>query len=267
MTFVPGDWSDANAVGQLDIATHTGFLLAEDMAMKTYLEGLEVPEKDHTIDVGVWFRYPEGERRIKYPFITIDFLAVDPDPTRWTSQWHVPEDYCLYLDPITGEPTGKRGMYIPSTAAELPPKDDDTFGYHIDSPLMHTITYQIAVHCRSAIHDRYLTSRFMVDVLPPRPFYIPVDADMTYRRCDLLDMAQADTHETTESGSKRIFRKIYTVAIDAEIPISKIYALKKAQRIHVDIYADTPLREPADHPYNAPHEIAEPVTVLPEVEQ
>jgi hypothetical protein len=258
-------WNNDLAIGEIDLPAHTGFLLAEDEALKTYLSGLEVPDRETNIDVGVWFRWPEGERRIKYPFITIDFLAVDPDPIRWTSQWNVPDDYCIYLDPLTGLPTGKTGMYIPSTAPELPALTSDEFGYHIDPPLMHIISYQVAVHSRSALHDRYLASRFMVDVFPPRPFFIPVDADMTYRRCDLLDMTQADTQETTESGSKRIFRKIYTLAMDAEIPLTKIYELKKAQRLHIDIYADTALREPENHKYNDPHTIAEPVTVLPEV--
>jgi hypothetical protein len=126
---------------------------------------------------------------------------------------------------------------------------------------MHILTYQVSVHSRSALHDRYLTSRFKVDVLPPRPFFIPVDADMTWRRCEMTDFAQADTHETTESGNKRIFRKIYTLAMDAEIPLTKIYEIKSAQRVHIDIYADTDKREASDHAYNAQHLIAEPVTI------
>lgn len=257
-------WDDALAVGELDITTHSGFLLAEDDALKTYLSGMAVPGKaNEKTDVGVWFRYPEGERRITYPFIVIDFLSVDPDPSRWTSQWNVPEDYCLYLDPTTGLETGTTGMYVPSTAPALPEKTDETFGYHIDPPMMHILTYQVSVHSRSALHDRYLASRFMVDVFPPRPFYIPVDADMTLRRCEMVDFMQADTTETAESGNKRNFRKIYTLQMDAEIPLTKVYEIKKAALIHVDIYADTDLREAGNHAYNAPHHIAEDITVQP----
>jgi len=86
---VNGDWDYDLAVGEIDDPVgvkHTGFLLAEDEALKQYLTGLEAPDREHYVDVDVWYRYPEGERRIKYPFITIDFLAVDPDPSRWTSQ-------------------------------------------------------------------------------------------------------------------------------------------------------------------------------------
>ena len=30
------------------------------------------------IPVKVWYRYPEGERQIDYPFICIDFLSAEP---------------------------------------------------------------------------------------------------------------------------------------------------------------------------------------------
>lgn len=261
MTLIEWDYDLAN--GQVDTTYHTGLILAEDAALKGYLSGITVPGRDGYEEVPVWFRYPEGERRIKYPFITIDFLAINPSYDRWVSYHEIPEDYCEFEDPVTGE-LDHRGMYIPSFSPELPAKVDETNGYHIEPYLMHTLMYQISVHSRSALHDRFLLSRFMTDILPPRPFWIGVDADKTWRRCEVQEMAQADTMETTESGNKRIFRKVYTISMDVEIPQSRAYEVLKAQRVHIDVYPDTVTeRESGTHAYDDPHQYAEPVTVEP----
>lgn len=261
MTSIP-DWDYELAVGEVDHLLHTGLLLAEDAALKAYLTGITVPDKTSMIPVDVWFRYPEGERRIKYPFITIDFIAINPSYDRWTSDHYVDPNYCSFLDPVTGQEV-RTGMYIPSTASELPDPEEG-YSTHIDPYLMYRLTYQISVHCRSAIHDRYLLSRFMTDILPPRPFFIGVDADSTWRRCELVGMQPADTTETTESGNKRIFRKIYTITMDAEIPQSKIYEVKQVVRVHGDVYpTTTPQRESVSHEYDDTHTKAEPFTVVP----
>lgn len=257
-------WDYDLANGQVDHGDHLGLILAEDAALKQYLTGITVPGREGAMDeVPVWFRYPEGERRMKFPFITIDFLAINPSYDRWTSFHKVPEDYCDFEDPVTGA-VERTGMYIPSFASELPEKEETDSGYHIDPYLMYTLMYQVSVHTRSALHDRYLLSRFMTDILPPRPFWIGVDADSTWRRCELQDMTQADTMETTESGNKRIFRKIYTISMDAEIPQSRAYEVLKTQRVHVDVYStDITQRELVTHTYDGPHTYAEPVTVEP----
>lgn len=256
------NWDYDLAVGAIDIAAHTGLIMAEDAAIKNYLTGITVPDKNGMVSVDVWFRHPEGERRIKYPYITIDFLAINPSYDRWTSYYHVPEDYAEFRDPETGL-LDYTGMYIPSVSPELPEKEDETARYRIDPYLMYTIMYQVVVHTRSALHDRYLLSRFMTDIFPPRPFFIGVDADMTWRRCELLAMEQGDMTESTESGNKRIFRKIYTLAMDAEIPQSRLVEIPRIQRVHTDVYADTESREAIAHDYDAPHTVGEPVTVEP----
>lgn len=265
-------WDYDLAVGDVDLANHTGLLLAEDDALKTYLSGLTVPDGNGgSTEVGVWFRFPEGERRKQFPFITIDWLGIQADTSRWTSIYDVYEDDCRYLDPETGLETGNRGMYIPSTSPTLPElSDPENMGYDIQPYLMHTLTYQVSVYSRSIFHDRFLTSRFMTDVFPPAPFFLPVDADMTYRRCQLAGMQQADTTETAESGNKRVFRKVYTLLIDAEIPYSKIVEIGKVTRIHADLYTlpvdpdpETPPPdeeipvEPVDHDYDDEHDVAD----------
>jgi hypothetical protein len=79
------------------------------------------------------------------------------------------------------------------------------------------LVWQVSHFSRNALHDRYLTSIFMTDVLPYRPFFI-TSIDGVARRTDRIGFQAADSIETTESGTKRIFRKIYTVSMLTEIP-------------------------------------------------
>lgn len=261
-------------LGEPDVLTHTGLLLAEDAALKQYVSGLSVPDRTGalTIPVPVWFRFPEGERRKHFPFITIDFLTIQPSYERWTSIYKMHEDgEAIFFDVETGTPA-KRGMYNPSVAPvyefeepEDPP--DAELGLHVDPMLMHTLMYQVTVHARSSLHDRFLVSRFFTDIFPPRPFFIGVDADETLRRTELVRVDQSDTMETTESGDKRVFRKIYTIRMDAEIPQSRAYEIAKVGRIHVDLYGDIDGdREATDHLTEDEHLIATPINVEPEEE-
>jgi hypothetical protein len=257
------DWDYDLAVGEIDHQLHTGLILAEDDALKTYLTGISVPDRAGMLPVDVWFRFPEGERRIKYPFITIDFLAITPSYDRWSSVHKVYADDASFEDPVTGQEI-RKGMYIPSTSPELPELSSDGVNHDLEQYLMYVLTYQITVYTRSAIHDRYLMSRFMTDILPPRPFWIGVDADHTWRRCELVGMQPADSTETTESGNKRIFRKIYTITMDAELPQSRVTEIENVRRVHVDLYT-TPVehREPIQHLYDDTHTYADPLTVEP----
>lgn len=259
------DWDWDIAAGDIDLSAHTGLLLAEDDALKKYLSGFTIPVKDGMSEVDVFFRYPEGERRTKYPFITIDFLTIAPAFERWTSHYHLRDDSAEFTD-MHGTVL-RRGMYVPSTAPELPNLTDEGTpqGFDIDPYMAYKLTYQVSTFTRSALHDRYLMSRFMVDIFPPRPFFIGVDADATWRRCELVSTQQADTTETTTSGNKRIFRKVYTVTMEAEIPQSKLREVFKVLRVHGDIYdRENPAREPADHQYDDFHTVGEGWTVEPE---
>ena len=156
----------------------------------------------------MWFRWPEGERQIKYPFVTLDLLSAEPDFDLFTS------DYKLVAE----------HLYRPSKAPTLPepPGGWATQSYAIRNFWPFRLTYQVAVHARSALHDRYLQSIFRSDVFPPRPFWIwnVADADVAAHR--VCRRVASDLSETTESGTKRIFRKIYTVTMMAEVPQDRI---------------------------------------------
>lgn len=193
-----------------DLSEHTGFILAEEDALKQHLSGITVPGTPFTnplakrVPVKVWFRYPEGERQISYPFICIDFLSAEPAFDLFHSDhWQKPE-----------------GLYRPSISPTLPdpPLGWNRANWRIRNYLPFRLMFQVAHYCRSNLHDRYLTSIFMTDVLPVRPFFITVEADGVLRRTENLGMASANATETTESGSKRIFRRYYTISMLTEIP-------------------------------------------------
>ena len=94
--------------------------------------------------------------------------------------------------------------------------------YSIRNYLPFRLMYQVTVHCRNALHDRYLQSIFRTDVFGVRPFWIWNPMDETWRRTELVQTVASDLSETTESGTKRIFRKVYTVNMLAEIPQDRI---------------------------------------------
>lgn len=230
MTLPAGDQATFRQpfVGDPDLLFNTGFLLAEDDALKRYLSNIRVPKKpdgDEGMPVKVWFRFPEGERQISYPFITINMIDVAPAYELWTSE------YVMRTE----------GLYRPSVSPAIP-EPNTNMGYSIRPYLAFNISYQIAVHTRSNMHDRYLASLFFTDIFPPRPFWLGVEADNTWRRCELLDFAQQDIPETTESGIKRIFRKIYTISMLAEVPQDRLPQVWKVLRVFVPIveraYAD-----------------------------
>lgn len=191
-------------IGKPDLESHLGFILSEEEALKTWLTGITVPTKPGspgTTEVGVWFRYPEGERQIKYPFVVIDMLTIEPDFDLFTSTY--------IQNPVD--------LYVPSVSPSLPPAPVGK-GYSVREYLPWRIVWQVSHYARSALHDRYLTSIFATDILPVRPFFIFNAADGVDRRTDRLSFQAADTMETTESGTKRIFRKIYTISMLTEIP-------------------------------------------------
>jgi hypothetical protein len=154
------------------------------------------------IDVGVWFRYPEGERQIKYPMIVIDMIAIEPEYDLFTSTY--------IQDPVN--------LYVPSTSPTLPALPSAAFGYDVREYLPFRIVWQISHYARSALHDRYLTSIFATDMAPARPFWVTNAADGVDRRTERISFQAGDTMESTESGTKRIFRKIYTMSMLTEIP-------------------------------------------------
>lgn len=236
-----------------DVYEHLGFILAEEAAMKQHVSGLRVPNprgEGGTSEVPVWFRWPESERRMSYPFITIDTLTVAPAYDRWTSVYDAAKAPVLFEG--YGDNPDREGLYYPGYTPQIDFEENKS--YYVERYLAYNIVFQISTFCRSALHDRFLTSRILTDVLGPRTFTVNVEADHAWRRCEVLKWASGDTMETTEA-SKRIFRKFYTVLMETEIPASKVVEYTKIEKVHTDLYGDTneTTREPVGHPVDGPH--------------
>jgi hypothetical protein len=236
-----------------DLAQHLGFILAEEDALKQHLSGIRVPTRPNNegngndwTDVGVWFRFPEGERQIKYPFVTIDLLGVDPAYDLFHSN---------HYWPVRDE---EGPLYRPSYAKTLPTPSGGwaKMNFSVLNYLPYRLTWQVTHHARSSLHDRYLTSVFMSDVLPARPFWVYNEADGLNKRVERISMVAGNVPETTESGTKRIFRKIYTVTMLTEIPQerledSEVYRVFRVlipvvERDRFDQYFKEILGEPPD---------------------
>jgi hypothetical protein len=222
----------------------TGFLLAEDEALKNLFRNLTVTDdRDNAREVQVFFRYPEGETERSYPFITLEHIDIVHARNRQHSETEI-----LYQTGRQGAPaipgtSSYRMDYWPSTSASFNHiTNKNNYDYleaneHVPVDLL----YQISTFTRSAIHDRQLTGTILAQVLPFRRGFIEVPADGSIRRLDLLDWTTADLLDPEAGYRKRIFRKVYTVQMTAEIPSSQVigrYAVSEVLGSVGQIYSE-----------------------------
>ena len=190
----------------------TGFLLAEDEAIKLRFTGCSVSDdRDGSRPVDVFFRYPESETERKYPFITIELI----DVLHATDRQH--SDTLIYSGNAGGWSDNPAFFnYWPSVSASVTGGSTTTFKTTMDF-IPVDLLYQVSTYCRTALHDRQLTSRFLSHVVPFRYNSIHIQADNTARRFDLLDWTNADLLDQESGFRKRIFRKVYTLKMSSEI--------------------------------------------------
>lgn len=210
-----------------------GFLLAEDEAIKTRLTGLTVTDdRNNTRPVQVFFRYPDAETEREYPFITIEMLDIVHAKNRQHSELPI-----YYYNTAGGAsaPTGASSMpnamnYWPSNSADfgyLNNKND--YQVLVSNEFVPVdLLYQVSTFTRSALHDRQLSANMLTKVFPFRRGSIHIDADNTDRRLELLDWSTADLLDPEAGYRKRIFRKVYTLQMSAELPSTDIYGTKQA---------------------------------------
>lgn len=228
-----------------------GFLLAEDEAIKARLTGLTVSDdRKSNRAVKVFFRYPEGETEKEFPFITIEMVGLDHARSLQHSEHYL---YYSHPDNTHPMPTSHPNYigYFPSEIDEVGMAallEEETQGYlRMEAPLPVFLTYQISTYTRSAIHDRQLTSMLLRNVLPFRNNHLLIPADGTVRRMDLLGWQQADLLDAEAGMKKRIFRKVYTLRINAEIPREELSNIKQATAVVgtiTNVENDTPVFNP-----------------------
>lgn len=196
------------------------FLLAEDKALRTLLQGMTVSDQkaDGSMtprQVGVWFGQPDQElRNQNYPYITIDMIDINKDGERET-----------------------RGMVAPEY---LTPDDlGINEGWEIHTPIPVSISYQITTYCRHPRHDRELITQILYSKLPFRFGTLTVDTGKvdennvpvkTYRRLDVVNVAKRDVTES----AKRLFVNAVTVNVSSEISQFTLNKLQQVTEIHMD---------------------------------
>lgn len=208
-----------------------GFLLAEDAAIKARFANIAVSDDREPQRVAdVFFRYPEGEKEKKYPFITIEHVGLIHN----TRLQHSEQTY--YYSNTAGASVNNPAFvdYVPSemTSSGLNTLITNNVTYlKMDSFVPVTLIYQVATYTRSAIHDRQLTAKILRRVAPFRRGFIDIPEDGTVRRFDLISWSNSDLLDGEAGYRKRIFRKVYTIHMSAEIPASDITQVKRVESV------------------------------------
>ena len=221
----------------------TGFILAEDEAIKLRFSSLYViDDRNAHRPVKVFFRYPEGETEREYPFITIELIDVLHATDRQYS------DNPIYFDTTHNARFANHPAFVnywPSELSAVSASNSYSASAHFmtaDPFIPVDLLYQVSIYCRSALHDRQLTSALLSKIVPFRYNSIVIPADNTVRRFDMLDWTNADLLDTESGYRKRIFRKVLTLNMSAEITgqeLNQLAATKPVTSISSTISGQT----------------------------
>lgn len=210
--------------------SHPGFLLAEDAAVKARFANIAVSDdRDPERIAKVFFRYPEGEKEKEYPFITIEHVGLSHN----RSLQHSEQTY-YYANGVAGASLSPVFIdYFPSeiNAAGMVAELGSADYLRTESFVPVTLIYQVATYARSALHDRQLTSKILRRVAPFRRGFIEIPEDGTIRRFDLISWVNSDLLDGEAGYRKRIFRKIYTIHMSAEIASSDLVQVKQVTSV------------------------------------
>lgn len=176
-------------------------------------------DRNASRDVKVFFRYPDGETDKLYPFITLELLDINYAANRQHSE----TTYYYTNDSLVPKTPNRIGYYPSEYDSDgLSGLAGDSGYISMDQFVPVDLMYQVMTHCRSQRHDRELTAYMLRYVFPMRRGFIEIPEDGTVRRCTLLDWRNLDLLDQESGYRKRVFRKVYTVTVSAEIPQSDI---------------------------------------------
>ena len=173
------------------------FIVAEDLALKSLLQGMVVgDEKNAERPVKVWFGYPDVELRAQeFPFITIDLIDVVPASDRQTSGKMSDPDY--------------RGTVAPEAG----------YTYRFDIPVAYDLVYQVTTYARNPRHDRALLYQ-MFNKFPSKfgKIAVPnqIGTEIGYRSMFVDGFVKRDAVDG-ETGNRRTLRNVYTVRVVSEM--------------------------------------------------
>lgn len=205
--------------------TQTGFLLAEDEAIKAKMSGIVLSDNTPGGNpVTVFYGMPSAGRETRYPFITVDLLSVDHATDLQSSDQPVTPTY--WPDTTTDA----------KTLFATPPPSNFQLTTWEYIPVW--LTYQVMTHTRFAQHDRQLHGILLqTGRIPFRWGSLEIPADGTTRRLDLLGWNQSDTLERTDKETKRIWRKAYSVRCNAELTPFNVFQIQTVATVSVTLLA------------------------------
>ena len=188
------------------------FILAEDAAIKNYLQGMTVAdEKAPVRPVKVWFGYPDVEVRTQsYPYVVVELVDIRAANERQISGMNYDSD--------------NRGTVAPNP--------NTVYRYQI--PLPYDLVYQISAYSRHPRHDRAILFQ-MQQKFPSQYGSLPMpnalNTESAYRHMFLDGFLKRDQIE----DGKRLFRSIYTVRIVSEMtPVDANNALSTVQTVEIN---------------------------------
>jgi hypothetical protein len=169
--------------------------------------------------VRVWYRGPEPEHATTYPFVTIDLVGIEPAYDLWHSEYALYANSEVEENSDTGEVSGHR-LYDPSTSKQIDYGDPVNF-FQRRNYLQYRLFYQLGLWANNAVHDRILSARIFRDIIMPHPSWLYCEADGVWKRMETLSWSNADL-PSQEGASKRIFRKMFTISVQTDIPQDRL---------------------------------------------
>ncbi len=184
------------------------FLIAEDEALKGFLQGMVVADEKSaaangptgtvkTRPVKVWFGYPDVEVRAQeFPFVTIDLVDIVHANDRQHQGVIHDNDYM--------------GTQVPQAG----------YIYEYNLPVAFDIIYQVTTYARHPRHDRAILFQ-MWNKFPAKYGKLPVSNQIgtqTGWRSMFVDgYVKRDTFEDAESGNRRLLRNVFTIRVISEM--------------------------------------------------
>lgn len=192
------------------------FIIAEDLALKTMLQGMTVSDKQNMGRVvQVWFGYPDIELTDqKFPFVTIDLIDIVPANDRQ-------HQGRLYDNDFQGTVT---------------PSGDYAYGY--DIPVAYDLVYQITSYARHPRHDRAIQIQ-LLQRIPSKYGKLAVPnqlgTETAYRSMFLDGYTKLDNVEEDTGGARRILRNALTVRVLSEMtPYQAAVAIPRVEEVFID---------------------------------
>ena len=190
-------------------------ILAEDKALKDYLQGMRVQdEKVPDRPVKVWYGYPDIEiRSQEFPFVVIDLIGIRAATERQHSGLITDSDYQGTIAPEPG------------------------ISYKYEMPVAYDLDYQISAYSRHPLHDRSIAFQLM-QKFPAKYGFLPVSNDLgtetAYRHMFVLSVTKRDTADNV-TGARRLLNTVYTIRVISEMsPNAFINPVSQVERVLIN---------------------------------